>query len=102
MSDARLAASIEKYSGATLLCVGDVMLDHYVYGSVARVSPEAPIPILSVDHSQFMLGGAGNVVRNLASLGAKTIFVTVAGDDEAAGAIEGLHRALPDCEYHVI
>jgi D-beta-D-heptose 7-phosphate kinase/D-beta-D-heptose 1-phosphate adenosyltransferase len=102
LRDPRLVASIEKYSGSTLLCVGDVMMDHYVYGTVARVSPEAPIPILSVDHSQSMPGGAGNVVRNLASLGAKTIFVTVTGDDEAAGTIEGLLAALPDCEHHLI
>src|SRR5580658_9670904 len=98
----RLVSSIEKYSGSTLLCVGDVMLDHFVYGDVVRISPEAPIPVLSVEHQQSMLGGAGNVVRNLTSLGAKVVFVTVTGDDEAAGIVEGLLASLPDCEAHVI
>ena len=48
MGNRRLVSSIEKYSGSTLLCVGDVMLDHFVYGDVVRISPEAPIPVLSV------------------------------------------------------
>jgi D-beta-D-heptose 7-phosphate kinase/D-beta-D-heptose 1-phosphate adenosyltransferase len=102
MGSRRLVSSIEKYSGSTLVCVGDVMLDHFVYGDVVRISPEAPIPVLSVDHDQSMLGGAGNVVRNLTSLGAKVVFITVAGDDEAAGVIERLLTSLPDCEPHVI
>jgi D-beta-D-heptose 7-phosphate kinase/D-beta-D-heptose 1-phosphate adenosyltransferase len=102
MSNRLLVSSIEKYSGSVLVCVGDVMLDHFVYGDVVRISPEAPIPVLSVDHDQFMLGGAGNVVRNLTSLGAKVVFVTVTGDDEAAGVIEGLLASLPNCEPHVI
>src|SRR5580658_7106937 len=78
------------------------MLDHFVYGDVVRISPEAPIPVLSVDHQQSMLGGAGNVVRNLTSLGAKVVFVTVTGDDEAAGVIESQLASLPGCEAHVI
>jgi D-beta-D-heptose 7-phosphate kinase/D-beta-D-heptose 1-phosphate adenosyltransferase len=94
--------AIEKYSGSKLIVAGDVMLDHFVYGDVVRISPEAPIPVLSVDHQQSMLGGAGNVVRNLTSLGAKVVFVTVTGDDEAAGVIESLLAELPDCEAHVI
>jgi D-beta-D-heptose 7-phosphate kinase/D-beta-D-heptose 1-phosphate adenosyltransferase len=102
MGNRRLVSSIEKYSGTTVMCVGDVMLDHFVYGDVVRISPEAPIPVLSVDHDQSMLGGAGNVVRNLTSLGAKIVFVTVTGDDEAAGVVERLLASLPDCEPHVI
>ncbi len=102
MGNRRLVSSIEKYSASTLLCVGDVMLDHFVYGDVVRISPEAPIPVLSVDHHQSMLGGAGNVVRNLTSLGAKVVFVTVTGDDDAAGVIESLLASLPGCEPHVI
>ena len=102
MANRQLVSSIEKYSGSTLVCVGDVMLDHFVYGDVVRISPEAPIPVLSVDHDQFMLGGAGNVVRNLTSLGAKVVFVTVTGDDDAAGFIERLLASLPNCEPHVI
>lgn len=102
MDNRHVVSSIGKYSGSTLIVVGDVMLDHFVYGDVVRISPEAPIPVLSVDHQQSMLGGAGNVVRNLASLGAKVVFVTVTGDDDAAGVIESQLASLPGCEAHVI
>ena len=80
-----LAATVARLSGAQVLCIGDVMLDRYVHGAVERVSPEAPIPVLRVKREQAMLGGAGNVVRNLAALGAQARFVGAIGDD-AAGA----------------
>ena len=53
---------------ARVLCIGDVMLDHYVYGQVERVSPEAPIPVLWIEREMKTLGGAGNVLRNLRAL----------------------------------
>ncbi|MFQ5765494.1 MAG: D-glycero-beta-D-manno-heptose-7-phosphate kinase [Rhodospirillales bacterium] len=68
---------------ARVLSVGDVMLDHFHYGAVERISPEAPIPVLRVEREDTMLGGAGNVVRNLRSLGAQARFVSVVGDDGA-------------------
>ena len=68
--------------GARVLCVGDVMLDHFRYGEVERISPEAPVPVLRLEREDTMLGGAGNVARNLAALGAEVGFVSVAGDDE--------------------
>jgi hypothetical protein len=54
----------------TVLCVGDVMLDDFVYGEVTRISPEAPTPVLAVKHNTIEIGGAGNVARNIAALGA--------------------------------
>ena len=54
----------------TILCVGDLMLDDFVYGEVGRISPEAPAPVLAVKRSEVTIGGAGNVARNIASLGA--------------------------------
>jgi D-beta-D-heptose 7-phosphate kinase/D-beta-D-heptose 1-phosphate adenosyltransferase len=63
------------------LVLGDVMLDRFVYGSVKRISPEAPVPIMAIRHHADMPGGAGNVVRNLVSLGAGTTIVGVVGDD---------------------
>ena len=60
-----LAQHVQKLAEARVLCVGDVMLDQFVYGSVERVSPEAPIPVLRIDQESTMLGGAGNVLRNL-------------------------------------
>ena len=69
------------FEGAHILCLGDVMLDRFTYGGASRISPEAPIPVLSISHQQSMLGGAGNVVRNILSLGASASLVAVIGDD---------------------
>src|ERR1700681_421785 len=67
----------------TVLCVGDLMLDDFVYGDVTRISPEAPTPVLTVRHSKVEIGGAGNVARNIAALGAHCIFIGLVGNDEA-------------------
>src|SRR5947209_15550226 len=67
----------------TILCVGDLLLDDFVYGEVGRISPEAPAPVLAVKRNEVAIGGAGNVARNIASLGARCIFVGLVGDDEA-------------------
>ncbi|HXD50488.1 MAG TPA: PfkB family carbohydrate kinase, partial [Burkholderiales bacterium] len=70
-------------SSRTVLCVGDLMLDEFVYGEVSRISPEAPAPVIAVQRSETNIGGAGNVARNIASLGARCIFVGLIGDDDA-------------------
>ena len=80
-------------SSQTILCVGDVMLDDFVYGDVTRISPEAPTPVLSVRHNAVEVGGAGNVARNIAALGAQCIFVGLVGNDEAGRAVS---RALAE------
>ncbi len=67
----------------TVLCVGDLMLDEFVYGEVSRISPEAPAPVIAVRRSVVNVGGAGNVARNIAALGARCIFVGLIGDDDA-------------------
>ncbi|MBN8968226.1 MAG: D-glycero-beta-D-manno-heptose-7-phosphate kinase [Rhizobiales bacterium] len=67
----------------SVLCVGDLMLDEFVYGEVSRISPEAPAPVIAVQRSEVNVGGAGNVARNIAALGAKCIFVGLIGNDEA-------------------
>jgi D-beta-D-heptose 7-phosphate kinase/D-beta-D-heptose 1-phosphate adenosyltransferase len=100
--DHRLSASIESWSGVRILCVGDVMLDRFIYGAARRISPEAPIPVLLIDHEEAMLGGAGNVVRNLAALGALVSFVSVTGADADGDTIEALLNALPACASHVV
>ena len=63
----------------SVLVVGDVMLDRYIYGTVERISPEAPVPILAIEREVAMPGGAGNVVRNLTALGAAVAFISVVG-----------------------
>ncbi|WP_316189126.1 D-glycero-beta-D-manno-heptose-7-phosphate kinase [Bradyrhizobium sp. SZCCHNS1054] len=72
----------------TVLCVGDLMLDEFVYGEVSRISPEAPAPVIAVQRSEINIGGAGNVARNIASLGARCIFVGLIGDDEAGRQLQ--------------
>ena len=66
-----------------MLCVGDLMLDEFVYGEISRISPEAPAPVIAVQRSETNVGGAGNVARNIAALGARCIFVGLAGEDDA-------------------
>ena len=91
MSDrTTLISLVETLSSARVLCVGDVILDYFHYGSVGRISPEAPIPILKLERDVSMLGGAGNVVRNLVGLGAGVRFATVVGKDSDGREIERL------------
>jgi D-beta-D-heptose 7-phosphate kinase/D-beta-D-heptose 1-phosphate adenosyltransferase len=71
----------------TVLCVGDLMLDEFVYGEVSRISPEAPAPVIAVQRSETNIGGAGNVARNIASLGARCIFAGLVGEDEAGAKL---------------
>jgi D-beta-D-heptose 7-phosphate kinase/D-beta-D-heptose 1-phosphate adenosyltransferase len=72
----------------TVLCVGDLMLDEFVYGEVSRISPEAPAPVIAARRSEINVGGAGNVARNIASLGAKCIFVGLVGNDVAGETLK--------------
>ena len=72
---------IEKFSNVKALAIGDLMLDRFAYGTVDRISPEAPVPVLKIRSCKEMLGGAGNVVANLAALGCVTTFVGVVGKD---------------------
>src|ERR1700755_303396 len=73
----------------TVLCVGDLMLDEFVYGEVSRISPEGPAPVIAVQRSETNIGGAGNVARNIASLGARCIFAGLIGEDEAGARLQG-------------
>lgn len=85
-----LITLVEALADTKVVCLGDVMLDTFVHGEVERISPEAPIPVLRVTGETRMLGGAGNVVRNLAALGAKTRFLSVIGDDAAGAEVRAL------------
>ena len=71
------------FSRQTVLCVGDLMLDEFVYGEISRISPEAPAPVIAVQRNEVIIGGAGNVARNIAGLGARCIFVGLVGVDDA-------------------
>jgi len=97
-ADADLAEAIPKLARASVLVVGDAMLDRYVFGTVARISPEAPVPVLSAEREVALPGGAGNVVRNLTALGAAVAFVSVVGDDQAGSDLTGLIGGQPNVE----
>jgi D-beta-D-heptose 7-phosphate kinase / D-beta-D-heptose 1-phosphate adenosyltransferase len=97
-----LILDVDRLREARVLCIGDVMLDHYVYGEVDRLSPEAPVPVLAVDSESYSLGGAGNVLRNLAALGAQMSFVSVVGNDDPGREVQNLLAALDGAEIHVL
>lgn len=104
MSDLkRFRELLPRLSDARILCVGDVMVDHFIYGQVKRVSPEAPVPVLRAVRQSTVLGGAGNVARNLSSLSLrKSFFVSVVGEDAAAEEVSQLFSALEGVEATLI
>ncbi|MCP1660724.1 D-glycero-beta-D-manno-heptose-7-phosphate kinase [Neisseria perflava] len=79
-----------RFAQAKVLVVGDVMLDRYWFGDVARISPEAPVPVAKISQIDQRAGGAANVARNIASLGGKAGLLSVTGKDEAADALDKL------------
>src|SRR5216684_5525256 len=83
------------FSNATILCLGDVMLDRFAYCETERISPEAPVPVLLLQRTQSMLGGAGNVARNIAALGGKAILMGLLGPDAAGAEVCRLIEATP-------
>ncbi|HCW08836.1 MAG TPA: D-glycero-beta-D-manno-heptose-7-phosphate kinase [Cytophagales bacterium] len=72
----------DSFSQLRVLIIGDVMLDSYIWGSVDRISPEAPVPVISVKKKDFRLGGAANVALNIASLGATPVLCALVGNDD--------------------
>ncbi len=81
---------LEKIAQVRLLVVGDVMLDRYWFGDVSRISPEAPVPVVKVERLEERPGGAANVARNAAALGAQTALISVVGEDDAGRALQRL------------
>ncbi|MCE9626902.1 MAG: D-glycero-beta-D-manno-heptose-7-phosphate kinase, partial [Candidatus Eisenbacteria bacterium] len=79
-----LEALVARFAGRRLLVLGDLMLDHYLWGRVERISPEAPVPVVEVSRETSSLGGAGNVAANLAALGATPVLVGLVGEDPRA------------------
>ena len=94
MSDAILLDILTSFPHARVLVLGDVMLDRFVYGSVERTSPEAPVPVMALERTSDMPGGAANVARNAVALGAQVVLIGVVGADEPARELrEHLGRA---------
>jgi D-beta-D-heptose 7-phosphate kinase/D-beta-D-heptose 1-phosphate adenosyltransferase len=83
------------FSGVRVLCVGDVMLDRFLSGEVERISPEAPVPVIRLRSSKAMLGGAGNVAHNIATLGGEAALLGVIGEDEFGRSVRTLVGETP-------
>lgn len=88
MIESRAKELLSKFKDQRVLVVGDVVLDHYIYGSVDRINPEAPVPILRVREEKNATGAAGNVAKNAAMMGVKTKLISVVGQDDDANVIE--------------
>ena len=83
----------DKFNGLRILVIGDVMMDAYVLGKVTRISPEAPVPIISLENEEERIGGAGNVALNLVALGAKPIIATAVGSDSNGDKLTNLLKS---------
>lgn len=88
--------------GLSIMVIGDVMLDSYIFGEVSRISPEAPVPVVEVKKRKVTLGGAGNVALNLVGLGIKTSLFGVVGDDRDGHLVSGILKSsgIVDHLYH--
>lgn len=92
LDTAALQKYVTQFAQARVLVVGDVMLDRYWFGEVSRISPEAPVPVVKVNKTEERPGGAANVARNVAALGAQAGLLSVIGNDEAGTMLEKLLR----------
>lgn len=94
MTDRSLAAVLDRFVEAHVLVVGDAILDHYIHGTVSRISPEAPVPVVAVEEERYVLGGAANVAHNVAALGGRVSLLSVRGRDAAGRRLAVLLKAL--------
>jgi rfaE bifunctional protein kinase chain/domain len=96
-TESRLKGLFENFQQKRIAIVGDLMLDRYFWGSVARISPEAPVPVVEIESESARLGGAANVANNIKSLGSEPILIGVIGNDNSGGLLRDLltESALP-------
>lgn len=102
MDLSRLQRLLDDAPGARVACIGDLMVDRYVYGEVSRISPEAPIPVLSRRTETVMLGAVGNVARNVAAFGSPVVLTALTGDDSEAMELARLIEAEPGIEGRLV
>ncbi|HIP39255.1 MAG TPA: D-glycero-beta-D-manno-heptose-7-phosphate kinase [Desulfocapsa sulfexigens] len=91
---AELENLVQQISGKKILVVGDIIVDHFVWGTVNRISPEAPVPVVNVTREEFLLGGGANVLHNIYSLGGEAAICGIIGDDEMGSRLQILLQDL--------
>ena len=101
-SNSQLIPLVRGFKGLKVFCIGDIILDRFIAGDIERISPEAPIPVLKIQSEDLMLGGAGNVMRNLVALGAQVRFVSVIGNDNAGSTVLSMIKKDTDISENII
>ena len=99
-----LKVNKKKILKSRIICIGDMILDHYIYGKIERISPEAPVPILSMKNKKYVIGGAGNVATNISNMGAKTTLICLSGNDSSSVVINKLlsrHKLIKNLSINV-
>lgn len=89
-----LSGAVSRFASAKVLVIGDVIIDHFLWGAATRISPEAPVPVVNVEREDLMLGGSANVLRNIVSLGGSGALCGIVGDDHMGRRIIELLQAL--------
>ena len=98
----KIRETFHLFKKTKVFLIGDIMLDQYIFGNVNRISPEAPVPIFLKDKSKEMLGGSGNVLSNLISLGTNTFYLSIVGKDDNALKVRKLLNKLKPKNYYLL
>ena len=98
----QLTRRVSAFSGVRVLCLGDIMVDRYIYGRVSRISAEAPIPVMSQESEKVMLGAVGNVARNVVALGGQANIIAIVGDDDGGREVARLIAAEDDLDADLV
>lgn len=87
-----------------IICIGDIILDHYIVGKVDRISPEAPVPILTMEYQKYEIGGVGNVAKNISHIGGKPTLLCLLGDDQSSIIVKKLldnDKNIKNINFHI-
>ena len=98
----RLRDAINDFSKVHILVIGDLIVDHFIWGTVSRISPEAPVPVVNVTHDNLLLGGSANVLHNIFGLGARATICGVIGHDAMGDHLLSLIEALPSSTAGIV
>ncbi|MBU0663579.1 MAG: D-glycero-beta-D-manno-heptose-7-phosphate kinase [Proteobacteria bacterium] len=85
-----LVKYVPQFAGTRILVIGDIIVDHFIWGTVSRISPEAPVPVVNVTREEMLLGGGANVLHNIYSLGGEAVLCGIIGNDEMGGRLQQL------------